>query len=99
MLLECRRMNEFFGSTMSRITLWLKRRVDLLTAAKAEVKAAKSDGDKVDVMTAYARLRKAEADLEDAKKKHRVLLLKSARPFAFGVLANPLRTACSGPPR
>ena len=73
MLLECRRMNEFFGSTMSRITLWLKRRVDLLTAARAEVKAAKSNGDKVDVMTAYARLRKAEADLEDAKKTHRVL--------------------------
>jgi hypothetical protein len=66
-------MNEFFGSTMSRITLWLKRRVDLLTAARAEVKAAKSNGDKVDVMTAYARLRKAEADLEDAKKTHRVL--------------------------
>ena len=72
MLLECRRMNEFFGSTMCRISAWLGLRKDALTAAQAEVRAAKSGGDKVEIMTAYARLREAEANLEVAKRKHRV---------------------------
>jgi hypothetical protein len=85
-LFECRRINEFFGSTMSQGFTWLQLKKTALDAAKTEVKEARKGKDKIEIMVAYARLREAEASFVEATRTHRVLT--SAVRRCIGVWGN-----------
>jgi hypothetical protein len=86
MYFECRRIKEFFGSTMTQGFKWLTKKKDAVDAAKAEVKAARQAGDKIEVSIAYARLREAEGTYLEATRTHRFLTSEVRR--AIGVWGN-----------
>jgi hypothetical protein len=72
MKVEGRRIKEFFGSTMCRLSEWEARFQKAVADANVEVKAARSEGDKARKNEAYTKLRAAKAKVEEVIKAHRI---------------------------